>query len=239
MSASLATHPHLPLIRRLLAARARAQVDVDLLVGADRCGVIGVHLAGAGSSLTGWVAPTSWQAVVLLTHGRRVGSDLGIPLALAATDGLPVAVVLEDDVLACEPAPLPDALQRTIGLATPPPSLEVSALASRVWLDRVVGLAVDHPRPRALSWTDLAGRHPGTCGRNWRQLARALHDPGLVVPPALESWFDAGSFERWLLHRLPEPDDLLDDLAALLAPGCLRAVRSVVARDRLRRSVGQ
>ena len=251
MSGSLDSHPFVPLARRLLAAAQDANVATELLVGVDRHGVVDVRLVPAVRSLTGWSAPADWHAIILIATGHCVGSaDQHRRLAIVAADELPIVVVMEHQLLTCAPCPLTDLLQRAVGATTPPAALTVSALAGRVWLDRLIDLLADHPGSSSAAWEELAKRHPiaPAAGRRrpadaralsrlarsldepggWRRLAQSLRDTDLSVPPDLEAWFDAGSFERWLLHRLPEPHDLLDDLAALLGPACLADVRHVV-----------
>ena len=239
--------PALPLARRLVAVAGPTPPGVDLLVGADYTGVVDIHVlsGGSGAALVGWRAPATWRAAVLLASGRRHASaPADRPIALIVDGHAEPALLIDDEILVCEPCLLTDVLQRVLGMATPAPTLEVSALAARLWLHRLLNLATTHPCPTTLSWPVLAARHPSTetsgaaaiaaDAPDLIQTATRLDQPGgwaelAQLGPALSRWFDAGSFERFVLHHLPEPADVLDDLDVLLAPTCASMVRQVAA----------
>lgn len=97
-------------------------------------------------------------------------------------------------------------------------------------------------RSRALSWAEMAQMHPlGQAGQglatpaprslarltqlldqesSWSALLEAVGSeiPGSTLNPPggrqvpLAAWFDQGSFSRWMLRRVPDPDQVLFDL---------------------------
>lgn len=134
-----------------------------------------------------------------------------------------------------------DALHRTLGLATPPPDVPVSACVDASWLAQVAAVAwppeVDGLPP--LTWAQIAPLHPlAPAGPSstpqalaalttemdrasgWSRLlhqAAASLPPSAIHPPGgrpvpLGAWFDQGSFSRWMLRQQPDVSDLFWDL---------------------------
>lgn len=181
--------------------------------------------------LLGWRAPAAWSGIVLV--GPR--PHTGRLVALAVDHRCPGVVVGAD------PGPIPaarsptaDQLLRVLGLPTPAPDRSVSSLAAHVWLHRIARIALDHPHAHRLERNELDRLWPldtlvGRAPQHWTALAAALADPPLRLDSDTIAWFDAGSFERWLVAELPEPASLLGALRAVLAPRSARWVSGVVA----------
>lgn len=116
-----------------------------------------------------------------------------------------------------------DVLRRCLGLPTPPPGLlPTAAFAAGLWFHAVAAAAADGG-PEPMRWDRAATLHPAglpagagsadavaACRRlvgtaSWEDLRWQTVEGSWAVPgvsPALASWFDAGSFARWVA---PDP----------------------------------
>ena len=150
-----------------------------------------------------------------------------------------------------------DACRRALGLPTAPAPPSTLGLWTLTWLDRVVEAAGHAPAGAGLrSWSAIARLHaaagpPGdepltvldpaslagaaaALAQTW-PWSRLRADPSVLdvagPPPAanLAAWMDDGMWARWLLARLPAPDDLMAAVRALL-PAALAEGVEVVAR---------
>jgi len=207
--------------------------------------------------LVGFLAPPAWDAIGLVSSGRirpyepeppprDVDADSGAPnrvraTVLAGRDGQ-VASILEregDAIEVLDSPPegwVPDALARSLGRSTPPPTDRLARWVETAWLDAVATKALAAPG-RIRSWPDVARLHPlAPPGRalpgallavvaeaidlesSWgriRHLWAARPSPaptagppgGLAVP--IEQWFDDGSFSRWVQRYQPPAEALL------------------------------
>ncbi len=139
----------------------------------------------------------------------------------------------------------PDALSRALDQPTPAPPGSVAGWVETAWLDTLAAalLAGD---TTSLTWHQLAATHPlvdpdhplppdavaalslaFTTGTTWTRVRRAWaadqdhlerrlpHPPGGRIVP-LATWFDDGSFARWVLRRHAPAADALDALLAVL-----------------------
>lgn len=130
-----------------------------------------------------------------------------------------------------------DALNRCLGRPTPPPQQPLHTCVEAAWLGevrRLVREAAGHgTRP---TWDQVALAHPLhppgwpapphqlraataalDAGPSWDRVVELVssgrprtgaHPPG-GRRVSLTEWFDAGSFARWTMRHLPDPDDLL------------------------------
>lgn len=147
--------------------------------------------------------------------------------------------------------PLPDALRRLLGLATPPCPVPALELWATLWL---LDVADQTGRRRRCppGWDEVAALHPGVrllhdAGVDvdaatrlvpiGRVLARAqgwdaLHvaavtgadGPGFLPPPDLAAWADAGMFARLVLRQVEPLWSARRALSGRLAPLTLRRV---------------
>lgn len=176
-------------------------------------------------------APRPTVSTVLLHRDGTASSILGAP-------GEPERVIDEppEGLVA-------DVLRRVLGQPTPPPDASTATVVELTWLDRIAA-GLLHGRPRGRSWRWLADRHPLRGGgpvpspeelaartvayadeRTWAGLrllavtqdlpAARYGPPGGTTAPAC-SWFDDGSFSRWLLSSLPPSEALVGDLLSVL-----------------------
>jgi hypothetical protein len=110
-----------------------------------------------------------------------------------------------------------DVVRRCLGLDTAPPSLPVSELGIRVWLDRVLVVALDGLPVDDATVEALRPPVPSSWDQCRRQRAEGAW-PELAVRTDLAAWMDAGMFAREALAGFPEPGDVVVDLAEVLAP---------------------
>jgi hypothetical protein len=158
-------------------------------------------------------------AVLVLRDGRSVsvlddGSDVR---RIGATgDGSPVE------------GRFADALRRSLGLATAPPSFGVGAVVARVWLHRVHAVAVDG---RPVDGDVVAALRP-PMPRSWSDLRLQCADGAwseLWCDPDVAEWMDDGMFSRWCLGAFPDPVEVLVDLAELVAPSAAEPLAEAFA----------
>ncbi len=121
--------------------------------------------------LVGFVAPTSWNAIGLISTGRLRHLDRldaaparTLSTVLLHRDGTAASVigVEDEDPRALDEAPVglvPDVLNRVLQRPTPPPDEPTGALVELTWLDRIAA-GLLHQRSRGRSWRWLADRHP-------------------------------------------------------------------------------
>ncbi|HWJ99025.1 MAG TPA: hypothetical protein VNQ33_12755, partial [Acidimicrobiales bacterium] len=120
--------------------------------------------------LVGFVAPSSWDAIGLISTGRvrhldepGGGAAASLSTVLLHRDGTAASVIAvegaEPRLLDDPPEGLvPDVLNRVLQRPTPPPDAPTGALVELTWLDRITtGLL--RPRGRTRSWRWLADRH--------------------------------------------------------------------------------
>ncbi len=192
-------------------------------------------------SLIGWRAPAHWRAVVLV---RPPDDGQGRRALVVDRDGSPPVLFVSghhqehlardggNDITA-------DLLARVLGRGTAPPTVSPHEVAHATWLDAVFTLATASATPRRLAWEHLASLHPAwaagdstlpaalaarATAMTWPELHEVLTPQTSGLNGAVTPWFDVGSFSRWILATVAEPDDLLVDLAELLEPAVWLAV---------------
>ncbi len=128
-----------------------------------------------------------------------------------------------------------DAMRRTLALPTARPEGSVGAYFDALWLEQLAPVVLAAPG-RVRDWRELAQRHPlasapddpgvllGAHARiiattwDWgtvrRRMLGSRHLAGMPCPPwarrvSLHTWFDDGSFARWLQRDLVPVADLL------------------------------
>jgi hypothetical protein len=159
--------------------------------------------------LVGFVAPTEWDAVGLVSTGRlrRLDTRSGAADQVLTTVLLPRAGEATSTVgpiggptQTLEGTPeglVPDVLSRVLQRPTPPPECSTATLVELTWLDRIAtGLLQKHSRGRTWRW--LADRHPlrgGGPPPSPEELAGRVS-----VYAETRTWAD--------LRSLVEPDDL-------------------------------
>jgi hypothetical protein len=217
------------LIRRLLDLLDPHQ---PCLYGVSRRRRLARHPFGHLDDLVGWTAPSCWTAAALVAPATAVGPDGVADIALlhlVTRGGHSVSGRQLDgqiDLLSDGTGPVDDLCRRIIGLDTPPPDGPVRVFLDTLWLDRVLGVALDRPL--------------GSCGPSpnqvlvlrpddldWSELRRRCVVGSLVltgITPAEANWFDDGSFARWAIRLMPDPTEVLADLAQLLERPCWTAL---------------
>ncbi len=220
-------------------------------------------------ALVGFVAPTSWDVVGLVSSGRVRHLDRPdqepdperiISTVLFQRDGAAASVIAPPgaEPQVSDEAPIgliPDVLHRTLGRPTAPPDQPTGAMVDATWLDRIAA-GVLQQRNRRRSWRWLADRHPLRGGgpvpepmelrtrtaaysqeRSWADLrllagiqelpASRSGPPGGTTAPA-GTWFDDGSFSRWVLGQLPPVEAVLPDLLSVLPVGAGASMASAL-----------
>lgn len=121
--------------------------------------------------LIGWIAPSSWDAVGLISSGRLRHLDQPdrapertLSTFLLGRDGTSASAIGpvggEPRLLEEPPTGLvPDVLKRVLGLPTPAPEDRTGAFADLTWLDELAS-GVLGARNRIRAWRWLADRHP-------------------------------------------------------------------------------
>ena len=138
---------------------------------------------------------------------------------------------------------LVDACQRILGLPTAPPPVPPLHWYAACWLDALLAEVAADPRG-VPTWAAAARLHPLALRRggtpeqfarqirsvagaaSWNRLrGRAITGDGAwPVGREIAEWMDNGMFARWLLAELPDPVDLLIDLAGLLPAPVVRGL---------------
>ena len=220
---------------------------LDLLLGfvaPPHWRAVGVSCVGVSRRLDGGGPDLPVTVTVLVERSGAVAAVMRQAGAVTVMSEPPEGVVA-------------DACRRALGLPTAPPPPSTAGLWALVWLDRVVDAAGCAPLGSGVrSWAAVAGLHPaaGPLGdrpaavadptalaaaasrlaRAW-PWSRLRTDPSAVGLPGpapaarLAGWMDDGMWARWLLARLPAPDDLMAAVHALLSPALATGV-AVVAR---------
>lgn len=138
---------------------------------------------------------------------------------------------------------VPDLLRRSLGLPTAPPTESLAEFVESAWLDAVAGEVFANLASRS-DWPRLALLHPlhplGSAlpgpllaietqalemESSWARMRRlwAGSPPGqgprgrCSNDSGLDSWFDDGSFARWISRTVPHPTELLDVILALVS----------------------
>ncbi len=130
------------------------------------------------------------------------------------------------DLLSNGTGPIDDLCHRIVGLDTRPPDSPVRGFLDTLWLDRVLGMALDRPLgTRGPTLRQVLALRPD--GLDWSDLRRRCVVGSLVIPgirPTDANWFDDGSFARWSARLMPDPSEALADLAQLLEEPSLVAL---------------
>jgi hypothetical protein len=212
--------------------------------------------AAVGEPLTcliGFTPAPGWNVVGWSTPDV---TDPTSPRTTTLVDRLGRGTTTVDDgtvpSLAATPDPLVgDLLARCLGLLTAPPTSSPAAWLDSSWLDRVAAVAFD--ATTSLAWPDLAALHPfgpidGEASpghlrsrtgrlddpRRWTSVRRRWlgrtrpHPPG-PGPAEERTWFDDGSFSRWLQRGMPPVDAVLRDLEVVLPERLVADVNAALA----------
>lgn len=137
-----------------------------------------------------------------------------------------------------------DLLLRALGCPTAPAAFSTLELFASVWLTRLASDA-----PSDLDWEGVAQRHwarqllPGSDRPlevlavdladelDWSALRRSVarHGWDAVCTAEEAAWFDDGAFARWVLGSYPPVADLVDAVAAVLAPSVVARIGTALA----------
>jgi len=121
--------------------------------------------------LVGFVAPTSWDAIGLVSTGRlrhlddpAAGVAASLSTVLLHRDGTAASVITVEggEARHLDDPPeglVPDVLNRVLRRPTPPPDASTGTLVELTWLDRLAS-GLLRQRSRNRSWRWLADRHP-------------------------------------------------------------------------------
>jgi len=228
--------------------------------------------AAAGVMVDGWTVPPSaepevdWRTlrptVPISRHPARravrtlhlVSRGGAVALALLGHgDDRPEVHVTDDGAEAGGPCgPLPDALRRLFGLATPPCPVGAVELWASIWLQVVVASGGSRS-----SWAAVARAHPAAAllggegiratpenlvvagralarGKGWGELQLDAVTGGedawpFMPPSAVAAWADSGMFARLVLRHLSPLWLSRRELAPVLAAGVLSLVDDVLA----------
>jgi hypothetical protein len=196
-----------------------------------------------GDALAGTTVPVDWHGLGCLVSGRA--RSLGDPHAGSTPgrvlgDAVSALLVWRDGTAASclsidggEPrvqidppdgarghecaGRIADALRRGLGLPTPAPPASMGDLGVRMWLHRLHATAVVGTPVGVATVDALAPPLPTTWEACREQAAQGAW-PELGIPPHLAGWMDDGMFAREALGAFPDPIELLEHLADLLAP---------------------
>jgi hypothetical protein len=169
-------HEHGPGRRHLAIAVEGVDVDgIEVAVRElDSSDVVG--------ALVGLVAPDDWSAFGLVCEGRaRPAVEVDgrwLPTNQRSAEAVRVGVLIDRGGSAVSGrrgerdagfghiardgeviGRVPDACRRVLGLPTPPPEVDIDAVWSICWAERVLAGAL--LRPGGLSWSDVVDLHPG------------------------------------------------------------------------------
>ena len=217
------------LVRRLLQLLDPCQ---PCLYGVSRRRRLARHPIGRLDDLVGWTAPSCWTTAALVAPATAVGpdgtTDIGL-LHLVTRCGYSVSARRHEervDLLSNGTGPIDDLCHRIVGLDTRPPDSPVRGFLDTLWLDRVLGMALDRPLgTRGPTLRQVLALRPD--GLDWSDLRRRCVVGSLVIPgirPTDANWFDDGSFARWSARLMPDPSEALADLAQLLEEPSLVAL---------------
>jgi hypothetical protein len=146
-----------------------------------------------------------------------------------------------------------DCLRRCFALPTPQPPSGPGRLQSVLWLAEILDEAQDSQK--ILSWREIVRMHPvlgpilgaegvelapsevpevvrlAAANWSWEKLRQDAVRNGWassVVPVDVAAWMDEGMFARWILAELPDTDDLLGRVRAVVAPSTARRLAHTV-----------
>lgn len=203
----------------------------DLLLG-HRCGpdvhAVGLAVCGWARRFPQWSdGPSEPHRVQVVTLLSRTGE-----LAHRIHHETPEPIVVEE-------APTGeqiDLMRRSLGLATDPPPWDSGLMWAMAWLLRIA-----RSEAPVDSWTSLWSLHPAfdpgdvpttragaqrrvrafVRNSGWAEVRsdviEGIH-PNPMISPDEAAWLDEGSFARFVLNRLPSPDELRADALARLSP---------------------
>ena len=143
-----------------------------------------------------------------------------------------------------------DCARRVFELPTPPPPVSTASLHCSLWFDAIIRVSLADPGGH-LGWATVTALHPAgpdvvdddpaalacaadrlAVATSWTSLRRTAghgERPDLPVSPTDADWMDDGLFARWCLASLAEPAQALDELAEVVSPEVLAAIRQVTA----------
>ena len=154
--------------------RNRGPILVGLIADDEQLDLMALDGADPIGELVGLTAPSTWEAVGVVT-GARVhqlddpGRDTEHATFVHLVDRAGVAVALmgrpDEAPLRCGPDDRPmqgraaDVCRRMLGLPTDPPPRDMTSFVVDAWLALVVDAAVGDP---SVSWAEVVGLHPGS-----------------------------------------------------------------------------
>jgi hypothetical protein len=247
-----------------LPGRSRGQTLLFELHSIDRATTHRLGHRHPLDVLLRWTAPHSTEGLALLSEGHVEASDH--PLAAFAVgqivrtvhivtrDGSSQGRLLSHDgfeVSSGADGVVADAMCRSLGVATAPPTLPAAWYWLLVWMADIVELAPTANAREVVAWhpavdpRDLTAVHDGDLGDfvrrlhanhadefDWGSIRRKAMAGWLDVgscPSDLAAWFDDGSFCRWLADQLPMPGDLLEVADSLLDEPVRAVVLPIIA----------
>lgn len=169
--------------------------------------------------LIGFTAPTGWEGVATVNHGRvalgdgHVGDAVVAAVTVRSGAGS-LALLTWDGLLRTqcdEPVAghVADAHRRVLGLPSAPEPSEPSELLIRVWLDDLVSLVIELGDEVPLDdWASIDELRPRITGDlpAWADLHRNLVETGQgwgAFDPAQIAWMDAPMWARHVLATRP------------------------------------
>jgi hypothetical protein len=225
------------------------------------------------ASLVGFDAPDDWNAVAVVVQGRSWLLDDGAadPRPVRLTHVVDRRAEVASVVRHAGDPPqvqrevgegrLVDVCCRILGLPTPPPPPDSTALWALQWLDGIVTRVARGERMRGLvaaahahPAVELVAQHEPRLvdeavgrlvrlgalmgeQREWPRLRRACADGTWVVDdlaPEGAAWMDDGMFARWVLAEYPSFDDYLAELRTLVPEHTVDGIAQVLDQWGLR-----
>jgi hypothetical protein len=183
--------------------------------------------------LLGFVAPEDCLAIGAIAHGwasrdvttrpSRAGDRVRMRAAhVVCRNGTEVGGFRRaGGELELQPATVgmvPDALRRTLGLATPAAEHPPTELSAAEWLDAILDdiAAADAPPEPLRSWDEA----------RWQVVTRERAVAG--VSPTAAAWMDAGMFARWMVPTYPPTPDHLAAVRRVVDTRTYRRIRTVL-----------
>jgi hypothetical protein len=231
--------PHRALLRQILELLVQAGPAQPTAVGIARPGD-DVQLAvrpldgpDVVDALTGYRAPTAWDAFAVVAPGTAHHVDGGpsravVLGALAARDGTTTATIVSaggDDAGATVAdegdGRVLDACRRVLGLPTPSPAHGVAWWAAVHWVDAIARAVIGADLGTRPPWATLRRLDDGGryATRRWSQLREACATGRVRIPELgahAARWMDDGLFSREALAAYPPLRTVLADLRELL-----------------------
>lgn len=189
-------------------------------------------------SLAGFTAPPEWEAFVVRVGATEPAHPGSTIVHVVTRTGRQ-----RTDGSTAPPQWVSDVCRRVLGLATPEATAGTADLLAAFWLDAIMGLVLD---------ADLGDPPPGwaRCRAllgplddeplhllgarvaqrvSWADVHRwATTRPLCGVPCATASWFDIGSYARFVLGLYGPLDEVRSDIGELLAPATAGALEAVL-----------